>query len=73
MTGDSAKDAQLTATLLLVTTCFLIFTAPIYARHLFIANNNILKDAETFAKVTLVYQTTQKSYFTNRLVLVTVL
>ena len=52
--------------LLLVTTCFLIFTSPIYIRHIIFANYNILKDAETFAKVALLYQITQKSYFTNR-------
>ena len=64
--GESSKDAQLTAMLLLVTTCFLIFTSPIYIRHIIFANYNILKDAETFAKVALLYQITQKSYFTNR-------
>ena len=52
--------------LLLVTTCFLIFTSPQYIRYIIFANYPILKDVETFAKVALLYQCTQKSFFTNR-------
>ena len=68
--GDSGKDAQLTAMLLLVTTCFLIFTSPQYIRYILFANSNIYKDVKTFAKLSLLYQCTQKSFFTNRLEIV---
>ena len=64
--AEGNQDAQLTAMLLLVTTCFLLFTSPIYIRHIIFTNYNIMKDVETFAKVALLYQCTQKSYFTNR-------
>ena len=64
--GDNSKEAQLTAMLLLVTTCFLIFTSPQYIRYILFANSNIYKDIETFAKLCLLYQCTQKSFFTNR-------
>ena len=65
-TGETSKEGQLTGMLLLVTTCFLIFTSPQYIRYIIFANYPILKDVETFAKVALLYQCTQKSFFTNR-------
>ena len=53
--GDSSKDAQLTAMLLLVTTCFLIFTSPQYIRYILFANYDIYRDIETFTRLSILY------------------
>ncbi len=65
--GGEIKETQLTIMLLLVTFCYLLLTSPQYIRYILFANVDILKDVDTFSKMSLLYQITQKCLFTNRL------
>ena len=62
---SKARESQLVVMLLLVTFTLLILTLPQYIRYVVYLIMNSRADAEAYATYILVYNITQKLYFTN--------